>query len=111
MKNSTRLASVLLLSLTLLSANSYAKDSLIGSWTSPKVKLTLRADKTYTYTVKILGKKNVFKHKWSTEGNKLTLKYKLLGERVKTAKYSFDKGVLVLKQGKKVTRLTRVKKK
>lgn len=111
MKKSTQLASLILLSLTLLSGNSYAKDTLIGNWTSPKIKLALRANQTYTYTVSILGKKNVFENKWSTKGNELTLNYTLLGEHMKKATYSFDNGVLVLEQGKKKTRLTRVKAK
>jgi len=95
----------LLLALPFLSTNSFATDSLIGHWANKKIKLNLRANHKYTYVVKILGINKTFKGRWSATSNKLTLKYTLLGEHKKTAKYSFSRGDLLLTQGGKTSRL------
>ena len=107
MKKHIFLISALFLALSFFSTSSFAADSLIGNWANKKIKLNLRANHKYTYVVKILGIKKTFKGDWSASNNKLTLKYTLLGERKKTAKYSFSRGDLLLVQGGKTSRLKR----
>ncbi len=107
MKKITLLITALLLSLSLFSTNALAKNSLVGNWSNGKIKLNIKANHKYTYTVKILGVRKTFTGKWSTKGKTLTLNYTLLGKRTKTATYSFSKGNLLLKQKGKTSSLKR----
>jgi len=99
------LISALLLALSFFSTNSFATDTLVGNWANNKIKLNLRANHKYTYVVKILGINKTFLGDWSATSDKLTLRYTLLGERKKTAKYSFSRGDLLLTQKGKTVRL------
>ena len=99
----------LLLSFSFFSSNAFATDPLIGHWSNSKIKLTLKANKHYTYEVKILGIKKTFNGQWSSAGKILTFKYTLLGKHQKTASYSFDKGDLLLTQKGKTSRLKKSK--
>jgi len=105
MKKYLLLISALLLVFTVFSTNAFAKDTLVGYWSSSKIKLNLKSNHKYTYAVKILGIKKTFKGKWSATSNMLTLNYTLLGKRKKTAKYSFSRGDLLLTQKGKTSRL------
>ncbi|HFC93356.1 MAG TPA: hypothetical protein ENJ51_11160 [Leucothrix mucor] len=107
MKKITLLITVLLLSLSLFSMPAFAENPLVGSWSNEKIKLTIKANHKYTYTVKILGVKKTFIGKWSTKGKTLTFNYTLLGKRTKAATYSFSKGNLLLKQNGKTSHLKR----
>jgi hypothetical protein len=105
MKKFTLLITTILLSFSLLSTTAFAKDSLVGHWSNGKINLNLKATHKYTYSVKILGIKKTFSGKWSVKGKTLTLNYTLLGQRKKTATYSFSRGNLLLNQKGKVSRL------
>ena len=105
MKKITLLITAILLSFSLLSTSAFAKNPLVGNWSNGKIKLNIKANHKYTYTVKILGVKKTFVGRWSTKGKTLTLNYTLLGKRKKTATYSFNKGNLLLKQNGKTSRL------
>lgn len=107
MKKHVLLVSFLLLALSLFSVHSFAADKLVGNWSGDKIKLNLRENQTYTYIVKIVGIKKTFKGDWLATSDKLTLNYTLLGERKKTAKYSFSRGDLLLTQNGKTSRLKR----
>ncbi|MCK5918454.1 MAG: hypothetical protein KAG34_08510 [Cocleimonas sp.] len=107
MKKITLLITALFLSISLASTNAFAKDSLVGYWSSDKIKLNLKANKNYTYSVKILGITKTFIGTWTTKDKTLTLNYDLLGKRKKTASYSFSKGKLLLVQNGKTSYLKR----
>ncbi len=109
MKKYTLLITALLLSFSIFSTIAFAKDSLIGYWSNDKVKLNLKADKSYVYKVKIMGITKTFTGKWFADGKTLTLNYTLLGEHKKTANYSFKKGNLLLTQEGKTSILKRKK--
>lgn len=107
---------LLLVSFSFLSVNAFAKNSLVGNWTSSKIKLHIKANNHYSYTVKILGIKKKFVGNWSTKvvtkkngkkKNILVLSYTLFGQHKKIAQYSFSKGKLKLTQDGKVSYLTR----
>ena len=109
MKKITLLIMALLLSFSLFSSNAFATDPLIGHWSNNKIKLNLKANKHYTYEVKILGIKKAFNGEWSSTGKILTLHYTLFGKHQKTASYSFNKGELLLTQKGKTSHLKKRK--
>jgi peroxiredoxin len=109
MKKLTLLLSTLLVSFTLLSSTAFAQDPLIGYWSNEKIKLHLKANNTYFYSVKILGITKDFNGNWSAKNKKLTLNYKLLGDHKKTASYAFSQGKLLLTQKGKTSELTKRK--
>ena len=109
MKKYTLLITALLLSFSLFSSTAFAKDSLIGYWSNSKIKLNLKANKQYTYKVKIVGITKTFTGKWSADSKTLTLNYTLLGKHKKTASYSFSKGNLLLTQKGKTSILKKRK--
>lgn len=107
---------IILLSFSLFSINAYAKDSLIGNWTSKKIQLNLKANHKYTYSVKILGIKKEFKGTWKSKtitkksgkkANILILTYTLFGKHKKVSEYSIIKKRLKLIQNGKVHYLKR----
>jgi len=103
-----------LFSFSLLSGSAFAKNSLIGNWKSSKIKLNLKSNHHYSYSVKILGISKKFTGTWSTKiiksksgkkKNILVLTYNLFGKHTKTAQYSFTKGKLKLIQDGKTSYL------
>ncbi len=99
--------SLLVLFLSFFSVGSFAADSLVGHWVNNKIDLNLKVNKRYIYKVKILGVRKTFRGNWSATTKVITLKYKLLGNRKKTATYSFSRGDLLLTQKGKTSRLKR----
>jgi hypothetical protein len=109
MKKLTLLLTTLLVSFTLFSSTAFAQNPLIGYWSNDKIKLHLKTNNQYIYSVKILGITKNFTGNWSAKDNKLTLNYTLLGKHKKTATYSFSKGKLLLTQKGKTSHLTKRK--
>lgn len=109
MKKTALLITMALLSFSLFSTQAFANNALAGNWSNDKIQLNLKADKSYTYSVKILGIKKDFTGQWSTKENTLTLNYKLLGDHKKTATFSFEKGNLLLNQNGKTSILKKGK--
>lgn len=105
----TRLIPLLLvLSLSLFSHNAFASDkNLVGNWKGKKISLNLRANKTYSYKMKVLK----FKGRYSIKKNVLTLHYKLAGfNKKRTATFKLKGNKLILTQkGKGNVVLTRKK--
>lgn len=111
MKKMTLFISAILLIFSFFASNAFASNALIGYWSNDKIKLNLKADKQYTYIVKILGINKVFEGNWSSTNEKmLTLNYTLLGKHKKTAAYSFaSNGDLILTQDGKTSQLKKKK--
>ncbi len=107
---------VFFLVMSLVTTSVFAKSSLVGNWSSSKIKLHLKLNHKYTYTVKVLGIKKTFKGTWKTKtvtkksGKKahyLVMTYTLFGKHKKVSEYSFRKGKLRLIQNGKVYYLNR----
>lgn len=99
---------LLILSLTFFSHNVSAADKgLVGNWKGKKISLNLRANKTYSYKMKVLK----FKGKYTVKKNVITLNYSIAGiKKKRTAVFKLKGNKLILTQkGKGNVVLTRQK--